>query len=81
CLLTNGLAMLGENGELKGFRGVDKDITDRKKAEEKLHQKLEELGIFHETAVNRELKMIELKKEINEICEKYGEKPRYDTNL
>ncbi len=32
-LLTNGLPMLGPQGELLGYRGVDKDITDRKEAE------------------------------------------------
>ena len=36
CLLTNGIPILDENGELKGYRGVDKDITVKKKAEEKL---------------------------------------------
>jgi two-component system, cell cycle sensor histidine kinase and response regulator CckA len=34
CLLTNGLPILDKGGNLKGYRGVDKDITDRKRAEE-----------------------------------------------
>ena len=34
CLLTNGVPILDEEGRLKGYRGVDKDITDRKRAEE-----------------------------------------------
>jgi hypothetical protein len=29
--------------------------------------------------VDRELKMVELKKEINELAEKLGEEPRYKT--
>ncbi len=33
CLLTNGVPILDEKGNLKGYRGVDKDITDRKRAE------------------------------------------------
>ncbi len=36
CLLTNGLPILDEEGNLKGYRGVDKDITEHKKIEEKL---------------------------------------------
>ncbi len=36
CLLTNGLPILDDTGNLIGYRGVDKDITDRKKAEEAL---------------------------------------------
>ncbi len=38
CLLTNGVPILDENGNLKGYRGVDKDITGRKHAEELLLQ-------------------------------------------
>jgi PAS domain S-box-containing protein len=38
CLLTNGIPLLGEHGELLGYRGVDKDITNRKIAEEALIQ-------------------------------------------
>jgi PAS domain S-box-containing protein len=34
CLLTNGVPILDEQGNLKGYRGVDKDITGRKRAEE-----------------------------------------------
>lgn|GEM_PF-5703384 len=34
CLLTNGVPILDEHGNLKGYRGVDKDITERKRAEE-----------------------------------------------
>jgi PAS domain S-box-containing protein len=36
CLLTNGIPLLAEDGELLGYRGVDKDITNRKRAEETL---------------------------------------------
>ncbi len=39
CLLTNGVPILDEKGELIGYRGVDKDITDRKLAEEALREK------------------------------------------
>jgi PAS domain S-box-containing protein len=38
CLLTNGLPILDEEGNLKGYRGVDKDITERKKAEMELKE-------------------------------------------
>ncbi len=34
CLLTNGVPMLDQDGNLLGFRGVDSDITERKQAEE-----------------------------------------------
>ncbi|MES9873480.1 MAG: diguanylate cyclase [Candidatus Sedimenticola sp. 6PFRAG7] len=35
-LETNGVAFWDENGELAGYRGVDRDITERKRIEEKL---------------------------------------------
>jgi PAS domain S-box-containing protein len=38
CLLTNGVPMLDGKGNLKGYRGVDKDITDRKQAETELKE-------------------------------------------
>ena len=42
CLLTNGVPILDEAGNLKGYRGVDKNITDRKKAEEQIKSLLAE---------------------------------------
>jgi len=38
-LLTNGVPMLDEEGELLGYRGVDKDITQRKLTEAALEQR------------------------------------------
>ncbi len=38
CLLTNGVPILDEEGNLQGYRGVDKDITERKRTEEKLRE-------------------------------------------
>jgi PAS domain S-box-containing protein len=45
CLLTNGVPILDDAGELMGYRGVDKEITRRKRAEEeirRLNARLEE---------------------------------------
>ena len=36
CLLTNGVPILDDDGNFKGYRGVDKDITERKRMEEAL---------------------------------------------
>jgi len=53
------------------------DITERKKTEEEIRRHIEELERFNRAAVGRELRMIELKKEINELRKKTGEKPLY----
>ena len=42
CLVTNGVPILDGEGNLRGYRGVDKDITDRKKAEEQIRSLLAE---------------------------------------
>ena len=54
-----------------------RDVTERKQAEEKLINRNKELELFNEVTVGRELKMIELKKEINELLKKSGKKPKY----
>jgi len=46
-------------------------------ANQRLAEKVRELEVFNRLAVGRELKMIELKQQINEICVKHGEKPLY----
>lgn len=64
-----------------------RDITERKQVEKKLRQQAtelraqnEELGRFNRASVGRELRMIELKQEINELCTQAGLPPRYPLN-
>ena len=42
CLLTNGVPILDENGDLLGYRGIDNDITERKQAEEEIKKARDE---------------------------------------
>ncbi|MDP1992368.1 MAG: PAS domain S-box protein [Syntrophales bacterium] len=63
CLLTNGVPILDEEGNLKGYRGVDKDITERKMMEAALKASEEALresevkfrGIYEESPIGIEL--------------------------
>ena len=57
--------------------GVNQNITERKKAEIAMQEKNQESEKFNSFAIDRELKMIELKKEINELMKRVGEKPKY----
>ena len=65
------------NGHIVRIDGFMEDITERKRVEESLKKKNEELERFNKFAVGRELKMIELKKKINELLLKMGKKPKY----
>jgi len=58
-----------------------RDITARKQAEEALAQRVEELERFHRLAVGRELRMIELKRQVNDLSEQLGKEPPYDLSL
>lgn len=69
--------MLDDKGAIIAYSGHQRDISERKQVEEKLISRNKELELFNEVTVGRELKMIDLKKEINELLEKSGEKPKY----
>lgn len=71
-------------GMIIGASKVARDITERKQTELALRQAhaelqshVEALTRFNDVAVGRELRMIDLKKEINELCLQQGEAPRY----
>ncbi len=56
---------------------ITRDITDRKKIEGALKKKIAELEWFNQMMIGRELKMIDLKNEINILANKLGEEDRY----
>jgi PAS domain S-box-containing protein len=74
---TSGIPILDDNGELLGYRGADINITERKLAEDDLKKKMNELEIFNDASVDREIKINELRKEINELLKKMGKKAKY----
>ncbi len=57
--------------------GLIREIAERKAAEEELKKRADELEKFNRMAVGRELKMIELKKEINALLGESGKEPGY----
>ncbi len=67
---------------------LQSEIKLREKAEESTAEKAEELSKrnkelqkFNKMAVGRENRMVELKKEINELSEELGKKPPYDIDF
>jgi PAS domain S-box-containing protein len=64
-------------GEVTGVAIFAIDITERKRGEEKLHENIAELERFSKLAVGREDRMIELKKEINEMLRGLDQPEKY----
>jgi hypothetical protein len=62
---------------LIGVQIISQDITQRKETEIKLKNKMIELERFNEITVGRELKMVELKEEINALLKRLGENEKY----
>jgi two-component system CheB/CheR fusion protein len=75
--LVTTTPLLDERGEMVGSVHVARDITERKRAEAEILRHVEELERFNNASVGRELRMIELKKEVNGLCEEGGLPPRY----
>ena len=77
--ISNNMSLANDSAGRPLYRnGNLRDITERKRAEEELRAANEELREFNQIMVGRELRMIELKKEINDLCAKNGAPPRYE---
>jgi len=61
-----------EKGEPIQALNIGKDITDVIRVEEELRARIDELERWQRLTVDRELKMIELKKRIRELEEQLG---------
>jgi PAS domain S-box-containing protein len=79
-----GCGVFDAAGSLLHVEGFITDITRQHQAEEALQRHVEDLRLrsealarFNAAAVDRELRMIELKREVNELCLKLGEPPRH----
>lgn len=69
--------LLIENGKILKMTGTIQDITDRKEAEVQLQMRVDELTRFQNVTIDRELAMIELKKEVNALLEQSGQLKKY----
>jgi PAS domain S-box-containing protein len=59
------------------FISIVRDISERKRIEQELREQIDTLERFNDVTVGRELKMIELKKEINALLEESGREKKY----
>ncbi|MDD3077858.1 MAG: PAS domain S-box protein [Paludibacter sp.] len=62
----------------KAMHCMVNDITERVRAESALYQQMSEMTKFHNLTVDRELRMIELKKEVNNLLVNLGKTEKYE---
>jgi PAS domain S-box-containing protein len=76
-LHTKKIPIYDEGGVPLYLMGISEDITERKKTEEQRQRHTEELERFNVLAVGRELRMVELKRQINDLSQQLGKAPPY----
>lgn len=77
-ILARGVPVKDDTGKVLCWAGINLDISALKNAQQDLQERNKELARFNESIVGREMRMIELKKEVNELCAKAGIAPHYD---
>lgn len=83
-VMDRGIIIGRQDGRPQQICGIASDVTEQKKAAEvlqvqnaELSSKNDELERFNRAMVDRELRMIELKQEINALLQQTGQPPRY----
>lgn len=75
---VSGAPIFDETGEVIQVIEVCRDVTERYLAEVRLQATVTDLERFNRLAVGREERMMELKREVNEMARKAGIAPPYD---
>lgn len=65
------------NETLLGYVKIIRDLTESKRTQEELSEQMNELKRFNEVTLGREMRIVELKNEINQFCDRLGESKRY----
>ncbi len=68
-------------GQSVGVLGIWHDITERKRAEDKLQETLKTLERFNQLMRNREIRTLELKAEVNQMCAVLNKPRKYRTTI
>lgn len=71
--LTVVTPLRDSNGNIIGIIEDFRDISEIKSTEKELRNKVEELEKYKKVTIGRELKMIELKREINKLKQQFGD--------
>ena len=76
CAWSNA-AVPGADGTVQYVISLALDITQQKEADQRLKEKMAELARTNRLMIGREHRMIDLKQEVNEFCEKLGLPKKY----
>ena len=77
-LHTKKVPILDEAGRPIYLLGISEDITERKEAQEALKRERDELMRMNKIMLNREERVLELKREVNEMLQQLDQPPRYN---
>ncbi|MCX5707361.1 MAG: PAS domain S-box protein [Candidatus Omnitrophica bacterium] len=70
-------SLLTKENKVIGIQIFATDITERKRAEEAIKERINELEVYAKATVGRELKMIELEKDVNTLLNELNRPPKY----
>ena len=73
--------IVDENGNPLRFQGTTRDMSERKKTEDKLNKTLTEIERFNKLMIGREGRVIEMKKEVNVLLAELDREPQYKSVL
>ncbi|MCL4690462.1 MAG: PAS domain S-box protein [Burkholderiales bacterium] len=75
----DGYAVRDAAGHVARMVGFVADITERKLADDRIRSQLEELRRWHTAMLGREVRVLQLKREVNEALAAAGRPPRYES--
>ena len=75
----NNHATLDENGNINEVICIGRNIHEQKVAQITIQEQLQELRRWQEITLGREFRILELKKEINQLLTESGKAPKYES--
>lgn len=78
-VLPHPQPLRGDAGTLIGAVNMLVDVTERRQSDARIEAQLRELRRWHEVTIEREDRVRELKREVNGLLIRQGQRPRYDS--